>query len=225
MIKEAIEKILELQRPPTYMVGGRNYFTSNNTPVYEPEAPSLKVHTLTGLVDWIKQAEAAENGGIQFIHIANHAQVNVCSADFGSFKQRPVFLAAALFENQDGFRFGYFYDTESFIIRLQSQFVQTHVTAAILALVGNIKDEKVKQIQDDGVTQTVTAKAGIARIENVQVPNPVVLKPYRTFLEVDQPNLLCVLRLRSGKEGGTPRMRSLRGGRRAVALHGHRKHS
>jgi len=50
---------------------------------------------------------------------------------------------------------------------------------------------------DNGYTQVVTAKTGIARVGNVEVPNPVTLRPYRTFLEVEnQPAGLFVFRMR-----------------------------
>jgi hypothetical protein len=70
--------------------------------------------------------------------------------------------------------------------------------------VGNIKEENVRQTGDDGVTQTVTAKSGIARVEDVSVPNPVHLAPFRTFREVSQPLSPFVLRMKQGREGGLP---------------------
>lgn len=45
------------------------------------------------------------------------------------------------------------------------------------------------------MTQRTTQKTGIARVENVTVPNPVSLRPFRTFSEVDQPECLYVFRL------------------------------
>jgi len=55
---------------------------------------------------------------------------------------------------------------------------------------------------DDGVTQAVEAKTGIARVENVTVPNPVTLRPYRTFLDVaEQPKCLFVFRMRQADKG------------------------
>ncbi len=74
----------------------------------------------------------------------------------------------------------------------------------VLKLVGNIKEENVRQTGDDGVTQSVTARSGIARVEDVPVPNPVTLMPYRTFREVSQPTSDFILRLRSGRNGDMP---------------------
>ena len=44
----------------------------------------------------------------------------------------------------------------------------------------------------------MTARAGIALVTEVKVPNPVTLRPYRTFMEVEQPAISCVFRLRQG---------------------------
>ena len=56
---------------------------------------------------------------------------------------------------------------------------------------------------DDGVTQTVTAKAGVVLSKDVRVPNPVSLRPYRTFREVLQPASSFVLRLQGGGKAST----------------------
>lgn len=87
---------------------------------------------------------------------------------------------------------------EEFVVALQSQFVQDDSTAALLKLVGNVTDGVVKTFEDDGATQKVTAKAGIARVHEIPVPNPVVLAPFRTFVELDQPASKFIFRMRSG---------------------------
>ena len=67
---------------------------------------------------------------------------------------------------------------------MQAQFVQCDNVAAILRVVGNITATAEHKTLDDGVSQTVTARTGIAKIENAVVPNPVVLSPYRKFIEI-----------------------------------------
>lgn len=70
----------------------------------------------------------------------------------------------------------------------------------MLKLVGNVKEEAVNTIGDDGVSQSVVAKMGVATVGNVKVPNPVLLKPYRTFVEVEQPESNFIFRMRKGPE-------------------------
>ncbi|MNW60692.1 hypothetical protein D3C74_386970 [compost metagenome] len=49
-----------------------------------------------------------------------------------------------------------------------------------------------------GMTQSVVAKTGVATVEDVKVPNPVLLAPYRTFVEVEQPESSFVFRMKDG---------------------------
>lgn len=46
-----------------------------------------------------------------------------------------------------------------------------------------------------------TITKGIAGKEDVIVPNPVTLRPYRTFLEVEQPESKFIFRIREGSDG------------------------
>jgi len=68
----------------------------------------------------------------------------------------------------------------------------------MLKVVENITEENVKGISDDGVSQAVTAKVGIATVGNVEVPNPVELALYRTFVEIDQPTSDFIFRMKDG---------------------------
>ncbi|HFK2719142.1 TPA: hypothetical protein ACG1DY_004991, partial [Escherichia coli] len=89
-------------------------------------------------------------------------------------------------------------DPETFNIKLQSGFVKNEDRDIVLKVVGNIKEEDVKTYGDDGISQSVTAKVGVATLGQVEVPNPVALAPYRTFVEVDQPTSNFVFRMKSG---------------------------
>jgi hypothetical protein len=103
----------------------------------------------------------------------------------------------------ESFAFGKTHNVEEFIIKMQAQFVQCPNVAAILRVVGNISATAEHKTLDDGVSQTVTARTGIAKIENAVVPNPVILSPYRTFIEVDQPASKFVFRMKANV-GDTP---------------------
>ena len=70
-------------------------------------------------------------------------------------------------------------------------------------MAANITDQQNEQYSDDGVTQQVVIKSGVAHKDNAIVPNPVNLTPYRTFLEVDQPASDFIFRIRKN-EGSAP---------------------
>lgn len=198
---ETIDKILELGKTEIITVEDREYSTKNMAAMLRPKPERIEIHTLTGILDFMNTLVDPNDCDI-FIQVANEESVLVLSSIFGPFEQRKFFLHSTNINKTD-FVFGQPYDLEQFIVAVQSQFVQDEVTASILKLVGNVKDETVSNWTDDGVTQAVTAKTGIALVERVKVPNPVVLRPFRTFLEVEQPPSLFVLRMKQS-QGSAP---------------------
>ncbi len=194
MIEEAIEKILSLGGRRDQIINGRTYSNGPDgiLPLKPPKAETLTVNTLTGIVDFGPAIAVA------LIHVIDHKRVDVMDLNFTDpWLTRSTYLSAV--HESPVFKFGQWFDNESFIIAIQSLFVQDENTAALLRIVGNIKEENVTQFDDDGVTQAVTAKAGISRQAVVAVPNPVTLRPYRTFMEIEQPASTFVFRMQSGK--------------------------
>lgn len=167
----------------------------------EPSASPLEVNTLQGIVDYLALNESDH----PIIHIVGHDAVNVIGVATGHFKQRDKFLSATCKPVLGStLTFGQYADSEMFIVALQSLFVMTDELEGVLRVVGNIKEESVRTTGDDGRTQSVIAKSGIAKVEDVEVPNKPTLQPYRTFREIDQPKSPFILRLRSGVNGQKP---------------------
>ena len=159
-----IEKIVSLAEVRGVEVGGRNYTTAKIYPNMEPEAVPLKMHTLSGLVDFCLNFTA------QTFQLAH--------------------------------KFDRYMPVEEFVIYLQSMFVQDDTARQILKVVGNLTQGSETNVADDGITQRVTAKAGVARVAVVDLPNPVALRPYRTFLDIHQPASEFVLRIKADKDEG-----------------------
>jgi hypothetical protein len=199
---DAVRAIQDSAKVEIINVDGRDFTTRQ---VFSPpklaEPAALLINTLTGIVDYFRDERTVGDK----IHVVNHAEVRVVSGLYDRFKQRDTFVVAKADDVLGhGFLFGHFYEIETFNIALQSLFVETPVRSSLLSLVGNIKTEKVINASDDGVTQAVIAKQGIARVTEAEAPNPVSLMPYRTFRELDQPKSPFILRLREGREGGLP---------------------
>ena len=87
---------------------------------------------------------------------------------------------------------------EDFMIALRSKFIETEDTEYLLTLLSKITDKNSVESEDNGLTQTVQAKKGVVLVENVLVRNKVDLAPYRTFLEVSQPESEFLVRLQEG---------------------------
>ncbi|CAI3542891.1 hypothetical protein CNEO4_1010001 [Clostridium neonatale] len=91
-----------------------------------------------------------------------------------------------------------FLDTERFNIMLQSAFVDDEDKSKLLKYTALITDDTVKNFGDDGISQKVTVKTGVASVSDAVVPNPVTLAPFRTFPEVEQPESKFIFRMKEG---------------------------
>lgn len=182
MIKEALEYLIGLGNAGQFEINGQDYSDKPLHLVKAPTALPFTVNTLSGLIDYLKSDFDGENKTI--VHVASPTEVNVQSALNGDAKRNYYIGAEASLPE---FRFGLFYDTEEFNIKLQSGFVQNEDRDIMLQVVGNIQEEGIKSTGDDGVSQQATIRSGVQTKANVKVPNPVRLKPYRTFVEIEQP--------------------------------------
>ena len=92
---------------------------------------------------------------------------------------------------------------ENFIIQLKTCFDREQGDwENLLRLASCVSIESGVQTSDDGVSQTVTAKTGIAHLETVTVPNTIKLAPMRSFHEIEQPLMEFVFRIdQSGRMG------------------------
>lgn len=193
MIKTALQYLVSLGKAEVQYENGQAYSDKELYLLESPTAAPFTVHTLTGLVDYLKSYVDGDQSVI--VHVASPTEVRVESA-LNKDAERHYFLCAEAIVPE--FRFDSWYDTETFNIKLQSVFIENDDRNVMLKVVGNIKEEMVNNYGDDGVSQSVVAKAGVASVANVEVPNPVSLKPYRTFAEVMQPESDFVFRMKDG---------------------------
>jgi hypothetical protein len=199
MIKEAINRILELSTPTVTDIHGYQYSDRALHRVDPPSLRPLAVHTLTAVVDYIHSVPDNSRIPSDFlVHIKDYDSVTLYGALLQNMNRESI-LEVTL--NDVSPKFGQWYDLESFNIMMQSCFIPNDDSANILRLVGNVVDNNLKTTGDDGVTQQVTVKTGISLVGNEVVPNPVSLIPYRTFIEAKQPESKYVFRLR--KQGET----------------------
>jgi hypothetical protein len=193
MIKEALQYIVGLGKPEMFYENGQAFSSQKLHLIEEPTAEAIRVRSLSGLVDYLKSN--FDEYGCLMIHVSNPTTV-VCFSQLNNDCNRSEYIKAEAMI--PSFDFDRWYDTENFNIKLQSCFVKNEDRDIMLKVVGNIKEETVNTVGDDGVSQAVVAKTGVATVANVKVPNPVVLKPYRTFVEVDQPESEFIFRMQSG---------------------------
>jgi hypothetical protein len=94
-------------------------------------------------------------------------------------------------------------DQENFLIKLQAMFMrQNHREEVndwqkVMDVAAKIICEDRAEITDNGIAQAVTVSRGVKKESGVILPNPVILRPVRTFTEVEQPASAFVFRMRS----------------------------
>jgi len=104
------------------------------------------------------------------------------------------------------FSFGQFIGNEEFVIGVQSKFLNEDAEAndkpIILQFAGNVKAGTVAEYGDTGVGQKAAIKKGVASLQEVEVPSPCRLMPYRTFTEVAQPMSNFIFRVKDNDRYG-----------------------
>lgn len=154
----------------------------------------LELNTLSSLVDYITSKLDRENDRL-ILTIKDEQTVFLeGQLEIDGSRERLAEVDAIV----PSFNFDYFYHSEEFNIKLQSIFTDNKDRGILLKVVGNISEDAVKTVGDDGVSQAVTINQGIASKVDVKVPNPVTLAPYRTFNEVAQPESKFVFRMKEG---------------------------
>ena len=171
-LKEALAYAVKLAEPHIVQCDGGTFTDKPlERVVNDVRATALKMQTLTGLVDYIKKMQIDTQRYDRWI-------VQVDS---------PVSVYNA------------FLDAEEFLIALRSMFVQSEETELLLRFAGTVEIGSVQQYSDDGITQKATVKQGIAGKEEAIVPSPITLAPFRTFMEIEQPESEFVFRMKSSE--------------------------
>lgn len=162
----------------------------------QDEVRWLVVNTLTGIADYVKANVDEISLASCLLHVASPWQVwlrDSLSSEADRWRRHDYLLAQA----QDSpFQFGTWMDPETFIIGLHTAFEQTEERDSLLTIVSTLRETSEAELRDDGVSQEVKTARGMAFVERTKLPNPVTLKPWRTFREVDQPESEFVLRAR-----------------------------
>jgi hypothetical protein len=193
MIREALEYIIGLSNNEVKQIGGQQFSTGHLHLIQEPTVKTLLVRSLSGLVEYLK--EEFDQTDKVLIHVEDPTNVRVYSTNNQDMKRNEWLHASAIIPE---FRYDSFYDSESFNIKLQSVFVKNDDRDTMLQVVGNLQEENVSSVGDDGVSQKATIRTGVATVSGVKVPNPVLVAPYRTFTEVEQPESNFIFRMQNG---------------------------
>lgn len=195
--RDALEYLVNLgeKKEPIIELDQGTFSRVSLNRVTEPVASKLTVSTLTGLVDYIKTNVDHLEGKL-LIQVKSPEEVALYSPLNADREREKYVSAEAILPNN--VVYDRFLDTERFNIMLQSAFVDDEDKSKLLKYTALITDDTVKNFGDDGISQKVTVKTGVASVSDAVVPNPVTLAPYRTFPEVIQPESKFIFRMKEG---------------------------
>lgn len=192
MLAKFVETLLNLAPPKTYEVGGKTY--SDQT-LYEIEPKKhrpqeFKVFSLESIVELVK-TEIKNHKKPLFISVVDASCVEVYDTYNDDMTRNLLYSARC---DVPGFREG-FRGIEAAIIQIRSLFVPSEGTKYILELLSRIGKNDSIQLNDNGVTQIVEATRGVSLKTTEAIEPRVKLCPFRTFLEVEQPESDFLLRV------------------------------
>lgn len=201
MLKSFIQYIVGLAAPNIQDIAGETYSDKQLHRIsYIPYAQKITMNTLSSLIDYIKSGVDTFNGQM-IIHVQSPTCVSMYSAlDFERNRENIVEVRA----NVPEFSFNRFDNHEAFVIGVQSKFVDDPATdkALLLKFAGTVEAGSVAEYGDDGISQKATVKTGIASKGDAIIPSPARLKPFRTFVEVEQPISSFIFRMKDDRCGG-----------------------
>lgn len=201
MLKAAIEKILEINKPTLEVVEGRTFLVGSDgarevRPALD-KPDTLPLTSLDALVKLLRTEELLTGRADKpvYITIPNHLTVRcflhpVPALRF--FRPEPYEVTAT---DVPGWELRTQLPFEEALIALRTRFQPTNDTEYALKLLSDITTGAKVTFNDNGVATTVVTKKGIDLQSNQPIRPIISLKPYRTFQEVEQPASEYLIRI------------------------------
>jgi hypothetical protein len=206
MDKEAIEKILTLAPPTQLFVDGRHYSDKELNNISAPLPDAINVHTLTGIVDLVNSSvegigddATTVSHSYYVLHVVSPTEVQLIARACDKWGRRITYVQAEL-QQRAGFAFGNWLDHERFLIGVMANFTEEADREYLIRVASNLTNERVVTSLDDGVSQQVGLRTGASLKAQETVRNRVMLAPYRTFREVQQPVSEFIFRVRQDRD-------------------------
>lgn len=198
-IKEALEYAVDLAGQEDKIIEdtfGTEYYDANkhNLKELDPKRYPKELHlsTLDSLIDYYKNDINGITQQRTMVVVDNPREVYVYTED-DELEKRTLLIRVEA--DLPSISFGQFMPSDEFNIMLQSKFINDFDRENVIDFASHLVIEDGADVEDDGISQITTVKAGVASRQKAKAPNPVELAPYRTFLEVKQPVSDFILRL------------------------------
>ena len=200
MLKQFAQFLSEMKETKIFDVDGKKFTNDPNLEEIIPHVDRPTVMTVTSLdaICKLVRTEIERNVYPLFVCAEEYNKVVVYSTYRDDYTRDTIYMAKA---DAPGLSLGW-RSQQEMIIALQSLVIPTEASAELLNMLKSMTDESSITSRDNGVTQEVTVKSGVSLAKTVQVKPRVKLIPFRTFLEVSQPESEYLVRVDKGNQIG-----------------------
>ncbi len=200
MLKQFAQFLSEMKETKIFDVDGKKFTNDPNLKEIIPHVDRPTVMTVTSLdaICKLVRAEIERNVYPLFVCAEEYNKAVVYSTYRDDYTRDTIYMAKA---DAPGLSLGW-RSQQEMIIALQSLVIPTEASAELLNMLKSMTDESSVTSRDNGVTQEVTVKSGVSLAKTVQVKPRVKLIPFRTFLEVSQPESEYLVRVDKGNQIG-----------------------
>ena len=200
MLKQFAQFLSEMKETKIFDVDGKKFTNDPNLEEIIPHVDRPTVMTVTSLdaICKLVRTEIKRNVYPLFVCAEEYNKVVVYSTYRDDYTRDTIYMAKA---DAPGLSLGW-RSQQEMIIALQSLVIPTESSAELLNMLKSMTDESSVTSRDNGVTQETTVKSGVSLAKTVQVKPRVKLIPFRTFLEVSQPESEYLVRVDKGNQIG-----------------------
>lgn len=209
MIREAIEYLVNLGSGEVLELAGddRRFWSrpgANPIPMVPPHPDALKFSSLTGLVKYINldPDNIFRRQGRGIVHVEGPARVSYKTCADNPYLQRDTY-AEAITTIDDKLVAGLTTRLSQMVPYLGTGYAHSKSKDELADLLSNIVVSNEVQFVDNGLSQQVTVKKGVATIMHVAVPREIDLRPLGGFPDINLPEMTYLVRLSRGVEEPT----------------------
>jgi hypothetical protein len=211
VIQEALEYLVGLNsvKPANlHEVDGRTYADRSLELIEGPvdKAPQvLKLAGLRAMIDYIMVGrDIADNGELRehvTLYVDSPRVVSLVRSLDLRHGQRHVLAIAQAPEDHASAMLNRYMSHEDFMLLFRANFAKTPEWEELLRVLGTMYEENIATSADDGYSQKVQIKKG-AQLAMAPIKPVVQLCPFRTFVEIELPEVPFIPRLREGLQIG-----------------------
>lgn len=216
MIAKAMEWIKAHTAPSIRNIDGADWSDKELRKIKNVESlDKVNFYTLSSLVDYLKSEVDVPNDFVEhiFVNVASPEYISVYSEanKNNHYSRTQIAEVSAMLPVV---KIGNWVDQTEFCIMMRAGFIDNGLIIsenesrfdtdrdALISVASNIVSGTIAQYEDTGIAQRATIKTGIQESDDKLLPEKVLLRPYRTFLEVEQPKSEFIFRAQNGKYDG-----------------------